>query len=88
MFELEAIKDRERELIPVLTYLFHRLESRFSPDKPTLLVMDEAWAFLDNNTFSRQIREWLKTLRKKNATVVFSTQNMSDISNSSIAISR
>lgn len=85
VFELEAIKDRERELIPALTYLFHRLESRFSPDKPTLLIMDEAWTFLDNNTFSRQIREWLKTLRKKNVAVVFSTQTMSDITKSSIA---
>ena len=32
-----------------------------------------------------QLREWLKTLRKKNASVVFATQSLSDIDGSAIA---
>jgi type IV secretory pathway VirB4 component len=35
--------------------------------------------------FSGQLREWLKTLRKKNASVIFATQSLSDIDNSNIA---
>ena len=69
---------------PVLTYLFHRLEEGFD-GRPTLLILDEAWVFLDNPLFSARIREWLKVLRKKNVSVVFATQSLADIANSSIA---
>ena len=46
--------------------------------------MDEAWLFLDNPLFASRIREWLKTLRKKNVAVIFATQSLADISGSSI----
>jgi len=71
-------------VLPVLTYLFHRLEARFD-GKPSLLIMDEAWVFLDDPLFAERIREWLKTLRKKNVAVVFATQSLADIEGSSIA---
>ena len=71
-------------VLPVLTYLFHRLEERFD-GRPTLLVLDEAWVFLDNPLFAARIREWLKVLRKKNVSVVFATQSLADIADSSIA---
>ena len=32
-----------------------------------------------------QLREWLKTLRKKNASVVFATQSLADVAGSAIA---
>jgi type IV secretion system protein VirB4 len=69
---------------PVLNYLFHRLEARFD-GRPTLLVIDEAWSLLDDPMFAARIREWLKTLRKKNVAVVFATQSLADITESSIA---
>ncbi|MFO1116541.1 MAG: conjugal transfer protein TrbE [Beijerinckiaceae bacterium] len=68
----------------VLSYLFHRIEARLD-GRPTLLIIDEGWLALDDENFSGQIREWLKTLRKKNASVVFATQSLSDIDGSSIA---
>src|SRR3546814_520429 len=71
-------------VLPVLTYLFHRLEERFN-GRPTLLILDEAWVFLDNPLFAARIREWLKVLRKKNVSVVFATQSLADIADSSIA---
>lgn len=71
-------------VLPVLTYLFHRLEARFT-GRPTLLILDEAWVYLDNPAFAARIREWLKVLRKKNVAVVFATQSLADIANSSIA---
>ena len=69
---------------PVLSYLFHRIEGRLD-GRPTLLVIDEGWLVLDDGDFAGQLREWLKTLRKKNASVVFATQSLSDIANSAIA---
>jgi type IV secretion system protein TrbE len=68
----------------VLTYLFHRIEDRLD-GRPTLLIVDEGWLALDDKGFSGQLREWLKTLRKKNASVIFATQSLSDIDSSPIA---
>ena len=65
----------------VLAYLFHRIEGRLD-GRPTLLIIDEGWLALDDDGFAGQIREWLKTLRKKNASVVFATQSLSDIDGS------
>jgi len=68
----------------VLSYLFHRIGDRLD-GRPTLLIIDEGWLALDDEGFSGQLREWLKTLRKKNASVIFATQSLSDIDNSAIA---
>jgi type IV secretion system protein VirB4 len=68
----------------VLSYLFHRIEGRLD-GRPTLLIIDEGWLALDDEGFADQIREWLKTLRKKNASVIFATQSLSDIDGSTIA---
>jgi type IV secretion/conjugal transfer VirB4 family ATPase len=68
----------------VLAYLFHRVEGRLD-GSPTLLIIDEGWLALDDPTFGAQLREWLKTLRKKNASVVFATQSLADIETSAIA---
>ncbi|MGK9237150.1 conjugal transfer protein TrbE [Inquilinus limosus] len=83
-FETEALLHEASVVLPVLTYLFHQLEARFD-GRPTLLVLDEAWVYLDNALFAVRIREWLKTLRKKNVAVVFATQSLADITESSIA---
>jgi len=89
-FEMEGIM-HSPALVPVLTYLFHQLERRFGTladrgkPRPTLLILDEAWLFLANSTFASKIREWLKTLRKKHAAVLFATQSLADIAQSSIA---
>ena len=68
----------------VLSYLFHRIGDRLD-GSPTMLIIDEGWLALDDDAFAGQLREWLKTLRKKNASVIFATQSLSDIDNSGIA---
>ena len=83
-FETEGLMGQEGVVAPVLTYLFHRLEERFD-GRPTLLILDEAWIFLDHPLFAARIREWLKTLRKKNVAVLFATQSLADIADSNIA---
>ena len=68
----------------VLAYLFHRIGRRLD-GRPTLILIDEGWLALDDPLFGRQLKEWLKTLRKKNASVVFATQSLADIEGSAIA---
>ena len=67
-----------------MSYLFHRIEARLT-GAPTLLIIDEGWLALDDTGFAEQLREWLKTLRKKNASVVFATQSLADVAGSAIA---
>lgn len=68
----------------VLAYLFHCIDRRLD-GQPTLIVIDEGWLALDSPAFAAQLRAWLKTLRKKNASVVFATQSLADIAGSAIA---
>jgi type IV secretion system protein VirB4 len=80
-FEMEELIHSPQALLPVLTFLFHRLEQSFD-GRPTLLILGEAWAFLDDELFAPRIREWLKTLRKKNVSVIFATQSLADVADS------
>jgi type IV secretion system protein VirB4 len=80
--EMEALMNRgENCVAPALVYLFNLVEKKFD-GRLTLLVMDEAWVFLKNETFADKIGEWLKVLRKKNVFVVFATQNVADLEDS------
>lgn len=91
VFEMENIFD-SKVLFTMLTYLFHRIETQLFPSEdtpiekmtPTYMILDECWLFLDNPMFSGKIKEWLKTLRKKNVSVIMATQSLADIVNSSI----
>ncbi|ESY65545.1 MULTISPECIES: conjugal transfer protein TrbE [Mesorhizobium] len=82
-FEIEGLVGTQAAPA-VLSYLFHRIGDRLD-GRPTLLIIDEGWLALDDEGFAGQLREWLKTLRKKNASVVFATQSLADIDNSTIA---
>ena len=85
VFEMEHLMNKGDKLVlPVLTYLFHRIEQRFS-GKPTLLVLDEAWILFGHPAFKTRIREWLKVLRKANVAVVFATQSLTDLTRSGMA---
>tara|TARA_R110002049_G_scaffold66453_1_gene173406 strand:- start:6671 stop:9100 length:2430 start_codon:yes stop_codon:yes gene_type:complete len=83
-FEMEALMQDRRLAAPVLAHLFQRLEARFD-GRATLLILDEAWLFLDHPLFAGRLRDWLKTLRKKNVSVVFATQSLADVAGSAIA---
>ena len=83
VFETEGLA-RGTAAPAVLAYLFHRIGRRLD-GRPTLILIDEGWLALDDPAFGAQLREWLKTLRKKNASVVFATQSLADVTNSGIA---
>jgi type IV secretion system protein VirB4 len=82
-FETEGLVDTPAAP-SVLAYLFHRIGRRLD-GRPTLIMIDEGWLALDDPLFGRQLKEWLKTLRKKNASVIFATQSLADIEGSAIA---
>ena len=83
-FEMEELMASKAAVMAVLRYLFARFEERLD-GAPTLLILDESWLFLDDPLFAARIRQWLKTLRKKNASIVFATQSLADVKDSAIA---
>ncbi|MCD6048377.1 MAG: conjugal transfer protein trbe [Gammaproteobacteria bacterium] len=83
-FEMEDLMNMPSVIAPVLAYLFHRLEKDFQGE-PTLLILDEAWLFLDHPIFVNKIRDWLKSLRKRNVSVIFATQSVADSARHTIA---
>lgn len=84
VFEVEELMNLgEKNLIPVLLYLFRRFEKQLK-GQPALLLLDEAWIMLGHPVFREKIREWLKVLRKANCAVVPATQSLSDAVKSGI----
>ncbi len=62
---------------PAMMYLFHRIEQRLD-GTPAIIVVDEGWKALDDDVFVKRIKDWEKTIRKRNGLVGFCTQNAVD----------
>jgi type IV secretion system protein VirB4 len=82
--EMGRILQDKVSIGPVLLYLFHRIQSSLD-GSPTMIVLDEAWALIDNPVFAPKIKDWLKVLRKLNTFVVFATQSVEDAAKSQIS---
>lgn len=83
-FEMGDVLANKACLAPVLLYLFQRINMSLD-GTPTIIILDEAWALIDNKIFASKIKDWLKTLRKLNGMVIFATQSVEDAVNSSIS---
>ncbi len=69
---------------PCMMYLFQRVEERLD-GQPTIIIIDEGWKALDDEIFAAAIRNWMKTLRKRNAILGFGTQSARDALDSRIS---
>ncbi|MDE2435173.1 MAG: VirB4 family type IV secretion/conjugal transfer ATPase [Sphingomonadales bacterium] len=85
-FDMTRILDEPNLRTPAMFYLFHRVEERLD-GRPTIIVIDEGWKALDDEVFVRRIRDWEKTIRKRNGLVGFVTQSAEDALASKISSS-
>ena len=83
-FDMTSLLENPRLRTPTMMYLFHRIDERLD-GKPTMILIDEGWKALDDEIFAARIRDWLKTLRKRNALVGFATQSARDALDSRIS---
>ena len=81
-FDLSEIFDNDDVRTAWLSYVFRRIERVVEDERPTLLVMDEAWKLLDDPYFQSRLKDWMLTMRKKNVAVILLTQRVSHISES------
>ena len=82
-FDLTYVLDDPIARVPLLLYLFHRVEQTLDGQK-AIIFIDEGWRALDDKAFEARLREWLKTIRKKNGMVGFGTQSAEDVLSTSI----
>jgi type IV secretion system protein VirB4 len=85
-FDMTRILDTPITRTPAMMYLFHRIEQALD-GRPTIIVVDEGWKALDDTVFTQRLKDWEKTLRKRNGVVGFCTQSASDALESRIAAS-
>ena len=83
-FDMTALLDDPVLRTPAMMYLFHRVEQRLDGE-PTVILIDEGWKALDDEVFAGRIRDWMKTLRKRNAILGFGTQSARDALDSRIS---
>ena len=83
-FDMTAILDDPAMRTPAMMYLFHRVEERLD-GTAAIIVVDEGWKALDDDVFVRRIKDWEKTIRKRNGIVGFATQSAQDALESRIA---
>ncbi len=83
-FDMTRILDDPSLRTPAMMYLFHRVEQRLD-GKPTIIVIDEGWKALDDDVFVQRIKDWEKTIRKRNGVIGFATQSAQDALESKIA---
>jgi type IV secretion system protein VirB4 len=83
-FDMTAILDDPNCRTPALLYFFHRVEERLD-GSPSIIVVDEGWKALDDDVFVRRIKDWEKTIRKRNGIVGFATQSAQDALESKIS---
>ena len=81
----EVLSIKQESAVPILLAILSILTRKFSTCQPTLLFLDEAWLMLDNDVFIAKLKDWLKTLRKFNVSVIFSSQSLSDVFDSTIS---
>ncbi|MBA2649060.1 MAG: hypothetical protein H0U75_05560 [Legionella sp.] len=84
-FEMNWLLAQKAEIyVPILLYIFNQIDLRLEDangEKPTLIILEEAPAYLDHPMFSKKIKDWEKTKRKQNARIVFTAQSLSDLYN-------
>jgi type IV secretion system protein VirB4 len=83
-FDMTQVLDDPIVRTPAMMVLFHRVEERLDGN-PAIVVVDEGWKALDDEVFVRRIKDWEKTIRKRNGIVGFATQSAQDALESRIA---
>jgi type IV secretion system protein VirB4 len=83
-FDMTQILEDPAARTAAMMYLFHRVEERLD-GTPSIIVIDEGWKALDDDVFVARIKDWEKTIRKRNGIVGFCTQSAQDALSSRIS---
>ncbi len=83
-FNLDLVINQKPILLPIFLYLLYKIETTLD-GKPTIIVIDEAFEFIDNEIFESLLSDTLESLRRKNCIVIFVSRCHLYIAESKIA---
>ncbi|MEF0941615.1 VirB4 family type IV secretion/conjugal transfer ATPase [Rhizobium sp. BR 362] len=83
-YDMTDFLDNEEIRAPLMAYLFHRIEQLID-GRRIIIVIDEFWRALQDESFLDLAQNKLKTIRKQNGLMLFATQSPRDAINSPIA---
>ncbi|TWB11679.1 type IV secretion system protein VirB4 [Rhizobium sp. ERR 1071] len=83
-YDMTDFLDNEEIRNPLMAYLFHRVEQLID-GRRIIIVIDEFWKALQDESFLDLAQNKLKTIRKQNGLMLFATQSPRDAINSPIA---
>ncbi len=83
-FDMTELLNAPMLRAPTMSYLFHCIDQRLDGN-PAMILIDEGWKVLDDPIFAARLKDWMKTLRKRNAVVGFGTQSARDALESRIS---
>lgn len=81
--EIGSLFEDTRLATAFLDYAFYRITMRLD-GRPTAIYLPEFWFMLKDERFKYRIDNWLRTLAKKNAFLIFDTQSLGELSSSDI----
>ncbi len=76
-FNLSSLLDDPQLLVPVASYLLHRITMTFD-GAPAVLVLDEAWRLLYTPLFASRLGGWLDYVASKNGVVIMTSEEVED----------
>ena len=83
-FEMGQVLKDAQSIGPILLYLFHKINSALD-GRPTMIVLDEAWALIDNDVFAPKLKIGSRYFENLMLFVIFATQSVEDAASSSIS---
>lgn len=87
VFEMGVLMKRKdaRVIVPVLEYIFHRIDQRLGAIDPetgypieSVILLDESPEYLRHEAFGARINYWLDKVRKKNCGIWLATLRLGD----------
>lgn len=73
-FDLDALCEHQQARLSVFLYLFHRISLALD-GAPSILVLHEAWEWLDNPVFAARVEGLFGLMRKNNALVISTSRH-------------
>ncbi|MBB6159897.1 type IV secretion system protein VirB4 [Bartonella doshiae] len=83
-YDMTDFLDNEEIRRPLMMYLFHRILDLID-GRRIIIIVDEFWKALEDDSFKAFAQDRLKTIRKQNGLMLFATQSPKDALNSTIA---
>jgi len=76
-FDMTSSLAKPAYMLPLFSYLMHRVIDTID-NKPTIIVINEAWDLLENGFFAPRLESLLEMLKQKNVMVIFTTSQVSN----------